>query len=80
MGLWVILGRGHLFGGVVGYQALVCRRLEGLVEGGVDTVDGGGREAGTLAGARGDPATLLERVVEFSQIHCRDLGEFLVPR
>ena len=32
------------------------------------------------SGVRAEPATCLERVVEFSQICCRDLGELLVPQ
>ena len=50
------------------------------MKGGMDAVDGGRGETGTLTGARADPAARLERVVEFSQICCRDLGELLVPQ
>ena len=52
-----------MFGRVVGHQPLVCRRLEGLVEDGVDAVDSGGREAEALTGAGGDPSTVLKLTV-----------------
>ena len=50
------------------------------VEGGVDAVDGGRGEAGTLAWAGIEPAALLERLVKRSQIRRRDLGKFLLPQ
>ena len=69
-----------MFGGVVGHQPLHSCRLESLVEGGVDAVDSGGREAGALAGAGVEPAALQERLVKRSQIRRRDLCEFLLPQ
>ena len=70
----------HMFGGVVGHQPLVCCRLEGLVEGGVDTADGGGREAGVLAGARGNSPLLQKEAVQFPQVFSGELREPLLPQ
>ena len=69
-----------MFGGIVGHQPLVCRRLEGLVEGGVYTADGGGREAGAQAGPRGNSPLLQKEAVQFPQVFSGELREPLLPQ
>lgn len=50
------------------------------MEGGVDTADGGGREAGALAGARGNSPLFQKETVQFPQILSGELRELLLSQ
>ena len=58
----------RLRGGVIRNHSLLNSCLKGLMECGVDAVDGGGGEAGTLTGARFESAMLQQGTVEIPQI------------
>ena len=59
------LGRFHMVSGIVRQQTLVYHRLQRMVQGGVDAVDGGGGQPTALTGAGMDPALLFEIVIQF---------------